>query len=88
MEEVVVQQQSGGPVLAVHSSNGAAGERPSCNGTDAERESGRDKCLAHHKNDSGSYDTSPNGLLPSSAECTASAVSNGEEGMGASKLAP
>ena len=35
----------------------------------------RNKCLAHHKNDSGSYDTAPNGLLASSSG--SEAITNG-----------
>ena len=71
-------EEGGGAVL----SNGAAaggGGRPLCNGTHAEGDSARDKCLAHHKNDSGSYDTSPSDLLASSGagECSAS-LTNGE----------
>ena len=80
--EAVLQQEGDGTVVAGHS-NGAAGGRPACNGTHAEGDNGRDKCLAHHKNDSGSYDTSPNDLLASSGvpgECSV-ALTNGERGL-------
>lgn len=49
----------------------------------------RDKCLAHHKNDSGSYDAAPNGLLASSSGTASEvgAITNGKRLAGSGTVA-